>query len=131
MDSKADDQPGTGTEIDPKQIADILKKSNNIQWVWSKFAKDPDTTSIGVLELFKMLYSMNALVLQTQNPSGPRQKPPAGPIKKMAVALIRKMPKKDGKNVMEKTYFENELCDALYALSDEMNQENGKDSDGL
>ena len=100
--------------IDPNELASMLRQSNNMQTAWTQFAQNADATGIGLVELFKILYSMQVMVLKEQNTlNREQQRQSLQPLKKLSIKLMKEMPSKNGKRIMDKTYFENKLCDAL------------------
>ena len=132
-------QFGKETGIDPKQISNALnqfiilqKELNRVILPINKGGVPNDFAVTKHTELFDILYAVTTFALNIQNPTASEQKPPEEPIKKLTVKLAMKLPKKGGKWVMDKEYFENKLGDALYALHDEdMDQNNGVSSKGM
>ncbi len=128
-------QFGRETGIDPKQIAVALEQSVSLQTAWRQFVNGDVTTKVTRhSELLQILYSLTVFALKQQNPAAPSsQKPPVDAVKKLTVKMAMKLPKENGKWVLDKAYFEEKFCGALCALQhdDELEQQSGAHSDGM
>ena len=112
-------QFGEDTDIECDEIA-LMMQSMDLKKVWKNLTKrNKNADSITKqTEMAKMLFGLTVLCLRKKNPRS--KKPPMDTIKMLTTLLVKELPKKKGRVVLEKEMFLKEFPTILFKIHDKL-----------